>query len=275
MRCLHLILILFFFNSCKIVTIYPNETGPVWLSNEVSTEAPVDLTDLSVVSFNIEKSEKIDLAIEELKSIKDFNKPDILLLQEMDEAGVKKIAEAFEMNYLYFPASVQKNGEHNFGNAILSKTKLTEAHKLILPHARVDKQIRCATSCFVNIGDKRILIYSVHLETIMVTRKKRHNQMDALVTDILTKIATADAVIVGGDFNTLYKKDLEALVDKFDKVDLDWQTKELGATGSFYFNLIKPSNDHIFTSGLKLLSIGKMQDCRSSDHWPIHVQVSM
>ena len=44
--------------------------------------------------------------------------PDIVLLQEMDEAGTAAIADSLGMNWIYYPASVASH--HDFGNAILS-----------------------------------------------------------------------------------------------------------------------------------------------------------
>ena len=250
MRYLVCIIIILILAACRPVGIYPCLSSPIWLSNEMYKASAIDLSDFSVVTFNIKESEKIDLAIEELRAVTQFNNPDIFLLQEMDEAGVETIAKSFGMNYLYFPASIQKNGEVNFGNAVLAKAKLSHVHKLILPHKRKDNQIRIGTSCIAEVKGKQLLLYSVHLATIMVARNKRHEQMDALVADILNKASSIDAVIVGGDFNTLFEKDLRALVDKFENAGLDWQTEEVGATGSYYLNLIKPRNDHVFTSGI-------------------------
>jgi hypothetical protein len=44
---------------------------------------------LVVVSFNIEKAEKIDLAISELRKFESKLPVDVYLLQEMDEKGVE------------------------------------------------------------------------------------------------------------------------------------------------------------------------------------------
>jgi endonuclease/exonuclease/phosphatase family metal-dependent hydrolase len=71
---------------------------------------------------------------------------DIILLQEMDEAGTEHVARELAHNYVYYPASVPFMQGRNLGNAVLSRWPLTQPHKLLLPYRHLAiRQTRIAT----------------------------------------------------------------------------------------------------------------------------------
>ena len=53
---------------------------------------------IKVVSYNISFAEHIDLAIQELG---EFEDADVILLQEMDEAGTELVAKSLKYDYVY------------------------------------------------------------------------------------------------------------------------------------------------------------------------------
>src|SRR5690349_8699725 len=87
--------------SCGTVRVYKEPDKPMFVSNEINNIQPAD--SLTVVSFNIEKAEKIQQAISELQRFAKTTPVAVYLLQEMDEAGVQTIAKALNLNYLYIP----------------------------------------------------------------------------------------------------------------------------------------------------------------------------
>lgn len=261
--------------SCARITTYDEGELPVFMSNEISTEL-INLEEpITAVSFNIEKSNKIDLAIEELANHNATKNIDILLLQEMDQSDVHQMAEALELNYLYFPISYSEKDDKNFGNAILTKNEIHREEKFILPHQKANGRIRNATNCVIEVEEKSILIYSIHTETVIMDQRKRMNQIDAIVDDIESKSEGVDYVLIGGDFNTILEMDLRRITARFKAIDMNWDSEDIGATGDYLFGIVKPSNDHFYSKNLKLMASGKLEDSKASDHLPIFVKYEL
>ncbi|HEX5809487.1 MAG TPA: endonuclease/exonuclease/phosphatase family protein, partial [Anaerolineales bacterium] len=111
---------------------YPDQNYPYYSGNyAVESLEPEEA--LTIVSYNIWFGEDIEQAIVELKQLQSQKELDIILLQEMDEAGTRQIAQKLDLNYVYFPAAIEPTYDRDFGNAILSRWPIVEAKKVILP----------------------------------------------------------------------------------------------------------------------------------------------
>jgi len=77
--------------QCKSVDIYPDKDGPLFLDNSIQKSDAADVSELSLLSFNIERGKDIPQAILEIEALDEH--PDFLLLQEMTEHGVKTISK--------------------------------------------------------------------------------------------------------------------------------------------------------------------------------------
>jgi endonuclease/exonuclease/phosphatase family metal-dependent hydrolase len=223
-----------------------------------------------VLTFNIKKARKIQLAISEIQEFEKTKNIDVYLLQEMDEKGVEAIAKKLGLNYLYIPVSYDKADKKNIGNAILTAGTITRPEKLILPHAKwQNKQRRAATIGEVTIHQKKILVYSVHTETIAMSRKDRMDQIDGIIEHAMLQSSKYKYTLIGGDFNTVFAKDAQLLVEKFTGNGFDWSTDKVGSTARAMFGLVKPTNDYLFSRGLQLTKAFKIEASRSSDHYPV------
>src|SRR5206468_1897387 len=132
----------------------------------------------------------------------------VYLLQEMDEKGVEVIAKTLNLNYLYIPIQYRNSAKKDVGNAILTKGTIDCPEKLILPHSKwLSKGRRLVTIAEVSIGEKKILVYSVHTETVVMSKKKRMDQIDTIIEHAKTELPNYKYVLIGGDFNTLLSKD--------------------------------------------------------------------
>lgn len=261
------------FLSCGTVKIYEEPDKPVFYSNSINDDTLEHADSLKVVCFNIEKAEKIGQAVAELQSFEKTRDSDVYLLQEMDEKGTDSIARKLGLNYLYIPIAFNKLLKKNMGNAILTKGTIHFYEKLILPHAKwTNKRRRHATVGEVNIHNQKILVYSVHTETIILSRKKRMEQVDAILEHARAKLPDYEYVLIGGDFNTLCRKDSKLVVKKLSASGFDWSTSTVGSTGKAFFGLIKPTHDYIFSKGLKQAGAGKIEAAKSSDHYPIYAE---
>lgn len=264
-----LILLVFFASACQTVKTYSDHLGPKWLNNKISNNYKNQKDHFSLISFNIKEGALFQEAIVELKKSLKKEEPDFMLLQEMHEEAVIKISKAFKLNYLYYPIATNKTNGKNFGNAILSKYKITEPDKLILPHAKIDDRIRNATNCIVEIDSSKLLLYSIHNETKLLAKAKRTDQINKILGDISSRSDQVDFIIVGGDFNSTLKKDVDELEKEFDKINMLWPTENIGFTSRAFFDLIKAQNDHLFTKNVKTIEVKKVVNSQVSDHVPI------
>jgi endonuclease/exonuclease/phosphatase (EEP) superfamily protein YafD len=223
---------------------------------------------LTAVSYNINFAEFIDEAIDDMSGIAP---PDVLMLQEMDETGTDKIAQALGLDYVYYPASVHKHNK-NFGNAILSRWPIVQTQKLILPRRHpANNQMRIATKARLNVGKTAVCVYCVHTEVYLTSRQYRRDQIEAITDDISQ---AGDHVIVGGDFNTVRRTSIRRLVSYFGEMGFIRASKGVGPTVK-KLRVSPSAADHIFTRGMRVMGAGRQTEINGSDHYPIWVQLSL
>jgi len=246
---------------------YTEKNSPCWISSDAfPVNRTVDST-LTVASFNIQFSLKLEEALTELNTYP-FCNADIILLQEMDEEGTMFLSNQLHYNYLYFPISYNIKHDKNFGNAILSKWPIKSPEKKMLPHFQpLSKQKRGVTSAVIEYGNLNIKAYSIHLETPVLSRSKRMAQLQRAIENVPDD-DHEELVIAGGDFNSLYPRDVTQMVDLCQSYNLEWNTKNVGHTLN-RFNVIRPTLDHIFSKGFTSIDAGKIKSSVASDHSPI------
>jgi len=245
---------------------YPDQNHPYY-SGSYAVGTPEPIETLTVVSYNIGFAENIDQAVSEIREIKSQKELDIVLLQEMDEAGTKQIAQQLQLNYVYFPAAIEPTYDKNFGNAILSRWPIVDSHKLILPHKSLSNRMnRIATRATIRIHGDEILVYSIHIESVFTLPRFREDQYTAVLDDISPE---AKLVIVGGDFNSFTEADAEEIEKSYRQAGFMRASKDSGYTIVKYG--VKVPSDHIFAKGFVLDETGKMVEATASDHLPIWV----
>ncbi|MEO8171699.1 MAG: endonuclease/exonuclease/phosphatase family protein [Sediminibacterium sp.] len=256
--------------SCRSLQFYSELDKPFFYTNQKDVYNKEQTDSLNVVTFNIKKAIKIQLAIDELQQLEKTKKIDIYLLQEMNEQGVETIAKALHLNYLYIPIAYDKSDKKNIGNAILTKGTIDYPEKLILPHAKwQNRQRRDVTIGEVNIHQKKILVFSAHTETVAMSRSDRGDQVDSLIKRGKMLLPKYKYVLIGGDFNTLFPKDVQMVVEKFKSNGFDWSTSQVGTTARGMLGLVKPKNDYLFSKGFTLTNAYTLYSSRSSDHFPV------
>jgi len=256
--------------SCRALNFYSDAGKPLFNSSpkEMANAEPSD--SLNVVTFNIKKARKIQLAISEMKALEKRTPIDIYLLQEMNEEGVEAIAAGLGMNYLYIPIAYDKSEKKDIGNAILTKGAIVHPEKLILPHAKwQNQQRRAVTIGEVDIHQKKILVFSVHTETVAMSRKMRLDQVDSVIRYGQQEALRYKYVLIGGDFNTAFPKYSRSVVNKFNSNGFDWQTAKAGSTAKAMMGLVTPVNDYLFSKGFAFMNAYTIRDSKSSDHYPV------
>jgi endonuclease/exonuclease/phosphatase family metal-dependent hydrolase len=152
-----------------------------------------------VGSFNIEFSQRVDSALAVLQSDSALRRADVLLLQEMTADATRRIADALDMWYVYYPAIFHFRTDQDMGNAVLSRWPIVEDRKLVLPHvSRFVQTQRIATAATIRIGERLVQLYSIHLGTMSdLAPAARRDQLGAILTDA----RRYSHVVIGGDMN--------------------------------------------------------------------------
>jgi endonuclease/exonuclease/phosphatase family metal-dependent hydrolase len=214
---------------------------------------------LRVVTFNIKESREIDRAIAVLWSDSVRN-ADVVALQEMSESGVDRIARALRLNYAYYPAVIHHRTGGYYGPAVLSRWPIEQSWKVLLPHGSWDRGLRrTATAAVVRANGLAILVYSVHLETVVkLSPAKRTEQVRAVTEDAK---GFRGPVVIAGDLNDY------GMGARIHDQGYTWLTEWVGATHTIF------SMDHILTRGLVAAqpgSVGVVREVRgASDHHPV------
>ncbi|MBS1602690.1 MAG: hypothetical protein JST42_08475 [Bacteroidetes bacterium] len=256
--------------SCQALKFYGDADTPIFSSYEKDIPGTGSPDSLNVVTFNIKKARKIALAVSELKVLERTTPVDIYLLQEMNEEGVATIAADLGLNYLYIPFSYDKADKKDIGNAILTRGTIRRSEKLILPHAKwQNQQRRGVTIGEVDIHERKILVYSVHTETVAMSRKMRMDQVDSVVRYGQQESSRYKYVLIGGDFNTAFPKYSRSVVKEFSSCGFDWQTAGVGSTAKAMMGLVTPMNDYLFSRGFAVANARAIRSSKSSDHYPV------
>ncbi len=223
----------------------------------VATQAPG--ATLRVVTFNIKASHEIDRAITVLQS-DSLRGADIVALQEMNATGVDRIARALGLNYAYYPSMIHPVNNDYFGPAILSRWPIERSWKLFLPYEAWGRKLRrTATAAIVQANGLRVLVYSVHLETMVKLSDPKRSEQARTVTEDAKGFS--GPVVIAGDLNDY------AMAARIQQQGYLWTSEWLGPT-HLVFTL-----DHILTRGLvpaRPGSVGVVRDVQgASDHHPV------
>jgi endonuclease/exonuclease/phosphatase family metal-dependent hydrolase len=218
---------------------------------------------IRVVTFNIKFAQHVDRAAALLQSTRELHPADIVTVQEMDEPGVRALAAALGMSYVYYPATVHPETGRDFGNAVLSRWPITGDRKVILPHlGRWERTERAAVGATILVGAIPIRVYSVHLGTpLEIGPGGKRDQVRAVLRDAVSY----SHVVIAGDMNG------QSIGREFVAHGYRWPTEHEGPTSSFF------SFDHIFLLGLgDHAHTGVIRDdLQASDHRPVWATIGL
>ncbi len=257
-------------SGCGLHTGYAPANIPVHRGLGVQGP-PAAVDSLRVVSWNIQFSEEVDLALRELRANPNLAAADILLLQEMEPAGSARIAKALGFHYVHGSASVAPHHAKLFGNAVLSRWPIVGDQVLILPHETLlTGHRRIAVAADIDLGGGRtVRAVSIHTATMIMEQDKRLEQARA-ASDSLGGLQ--GQVVIGGDFNTVSSYEGTALRQVMRRLGLASVRLPEGPT---IRNRLKklpgsvPVLDHLFYRDLKVGATGVEGQTTASDHYPI------
>ena len=225
---------------------------------------------LLVVSWNVQFGVEAAAAAAALLESPQLRDADLILLQEMDEQGTELVARTVGLEYVYVPASVHPQTGRNFGNAVLSRWPLTDPGVVSLPYtSAVQGQPRQVVHAVAHVGPVRIRACSVHTEVATLSPAKRRRQF-AAIGDV-TRAGQDELLVIGGDFNTLTRRGIEAVTSRLASIGAGRATEGAGPTlrrGGREFSL-----DHIYARSLTPMSCGVVAGLGASDHRPLWVRL--
>src|SRR3954447_24113914 len=245
--------------GCSTGRNYTDPESPRYVGGPAVPSGNQNAKTLRVASFNIEYGLRVDSAIAVLVGDPALRTADVILLQEMDARGTRRIADTLGMGYVYYPAVFRFNTQRDLGNAILSRWPIVEDRKIILPHlARVVRSQRVATAATIRVNQSLVRVYSVHLGTMAgLSPAARRDQLHTVLAD-----AEGHAhVVIGGDMN-------DAGIGQIAReAGYAWPTQRGPATTPV------GRLDHIFLKGLGVPDSGAagtvLNVRRASDHLPV------
>lgn len=247
--------------GCATALNYTDPAGPRFGAGAATVAHDADT--LKIVVFNVAYARHVDRAVALVRKDHALRHPDIVLLQEMDEAGAHAFADSLGFGYVYFPSTLHPATNRDFGNAVLSRYPIENERKIILPFlARWRHTQRAAVGATIVVGGRRVRVYSVHFATFIGNGpSSRRAQLEAVLADA----DSFPVVVIGGDFNSATVPEM-ALGRGF-----SWPTRHLGRTEWLW------SMDHILLKGLALaqgLSSGLVrEDFGASDHTPVWARI--
>lgn len=252
--------------ACRPALNYPSALGPRYAGVPTTRhDSMAGRRVLRVVTYNVRFGQHIDRAINVLTTRKPLPGADIIFLQEMDAEGTKRIADALEMWWVYYPAVVHpKAARQDFGNAILSRWPIIADEKLMLPHpAGMRSSQRIATAATILVDTIKVRVYSAHLGTpTEIGGSKRRDQARMILADALAY----PLVIVAGDMNS------HGIGKEFVASGYLWPTEHNGFTTTVF------NWDHVFLKGFTTPAPGGPKETgivrdtlRTSDHDPVWV----
>jgi endonuclease/exonuclease/phosphatase family metal-dependent hydrolase len=186
--------------GCRTGRNYADPVEPRYVGSAATISAAGSGDTLRVVSFNIEYARETKRAIRIMRSSPELRDADVVLLQEMTARTSKMVADSLGMHYVYYPATYNRIVRHDFGNAVLSRWPIVEDAKLILPsRSRYAKTQRIATAATLQVGDRRVRVYSTHFGTPLdLGREGRVAQLEFILADA----ERYPVVLIGGDMNS-------------------------------------------------------------------------
>jgi endonuclease/exonuclease/phosphatase family metal-dependent hydrolase len=245
--------------GCATGRNYTNPDGPRYAGGAAVVTGDKNANALRVVSFNIEYALRVDSAIAVLAGDPALRNADVILLQEMDEKGTRRIADTLGMWYVYYPAVFRFKTGRDLGNSILTRWPIVEDRKIVLPHlSRIVNSQRAATAATIRVGEALVRVYSLHLGTMAgLAPAARRDQLQAVLADA----GRYPRVVLGGDLND------PAIGRIVRDMGYTWPTQRGPATTRV------GRLDHILFKGLTVpdsAAAGTVLEARgASDHLPV------
>jgi endonuclease/exonuclease/phosphatase family metal-dependent hydrolase len=232
---------------------------------------PDDSTRLRIVTYNIHRCRGMDRRTrpDRVADVLRDVDADVIALQEVVGAGphggsqIEEIGAALGMGWVMAPTRHLRS--HLFGNVVLSRHPIKHHSQYDLSYKTCEQ--RCMQRVDVEIGDRTLHVYNVHLGTAILERRHQAQRLATMVAD---RHVTGPKIVLG-DFNEWMRGLTTTLLStKLKSVDLgQYMTRRRTYPGLFPILHL----DHIYYDGpLEIVHIELPRTRLSlvaSDHLPL------
>jgi endonuclease/exonuclease/phosphatase family metal-dependent hydrolase len=256
---------------------------------ELATPPAAAPQTLRVVSFNVHHGDDMPALIRSLQTHAELCAADVFLLQEIESfpaegrSRTRRLAEALNLNYVYAPARLKEAGDGTHGVAVLSRFRLSSVEVILLKRYNlgVNTRRRIALGVTVEVGERKLRVYNVHLDT-RINARQRLEQLQPVLD--ATNGAAVDAVILGGDFNTnpfywalpvlpIFRSNQAKAIDTHVKQNgFTTPFSETGGTMKKWGGRYRV--DAIYSRGLEVKGFAVEDGIAVSDHFPLWVDLA-
>lgn len=240
-----------------------------------------------IVSFNAHYGENLCALTESIRASSLLRDAQVLLIQEIEahqdegSSRARQLAAALRCNYVYAPARHRKGGTH--GLAILSRFPLSDFEVMPLPRYKllINTRSRIALGATLDVAGHPLLVYNVHLDT-RINVGERIRQLQPVLK--AAQGQSLEATVIGGDFNTnplrwlfhlipLFPSNQAGALDEFMRAKgFGTPLSDAGVTARRKFP--RERLDSLFTQGVSVQASGVDRTVKSSDHYPVWIDVS-
>lgn len=226
---------------------------------------------MRVVSWNIELGRNIAQAAAEIEASDRLRAPDVLLLQEMAPDSVAELGERLGLDVRFAAPATHPATGAPFGNAVLSAWPMSDLIETAMPHtAPVMGQERSVVSAVVTVDGVDVMAHSVHLETVLLSTRRRVDQVGSVAEVADRHLLPAFA---GGDFNAASSRSLRKFDEPLFSVGFDRVTD--GSMKSFRRFGRDFALDHLYVRDFNARAVGVESTPTASDHQPIWAELEV
>lgn len=226
---------------------------------------------MRVVSWNIELGRNIAQAAAEIEASERLRCPDLLLVQEMGPDSVAELGERLGLDVRFAAPATHPGTGAPFGNAVLSAWPMSETIETVMPHtAMVMGQERSAVSAVVTVDGVEVVAHSVHLETVLLSTRRRVDQVEMFAEAADEFLYPA---VAGGDFNAASARSLRKFDEPMFSVGFDRVTDE--SMKSFRRFGREFALDHFYVRDLTARAVGVEPSPTASDHQPMWAELDV
>jgi len=242
-----------------------------------------------VVSFNVHHADDVPGLIRSLRGNPELCAADVFLLQEMESfpsegsSRTRRLAEALRLNYVYAPARLKEAGDGTHGLAVLSRFPLSEIEVIPLKQYNlgVNTRQRIALGVTLTMGERRLRLYNVHLDT-RINARQRIEQLQPIVAAAQRHVVSG--VVLGGDFNTnpfywllpvfpvFRSNQAKAMDDHMKESGFAAPFSDAGGTMKKWGGRFRV--DSIYSQGLAVRGFAVEDGVVVSDHFPVWVDLT-
>ena len=254
-------------------------------ASAVRTRAPEGGSLVRVVTYNVQYSPDPQAIADAIMSAPALRGAGVFLLQEQEAyraeawSRTARVAELLGLGYVYVPAREVKGGGTH-GLSILSAFPIENVERMMLPDAGKGHP-RIAMQAEINLGDHRLHVINLHLDTKLNTAERLAHLRPAV-------LEAPDTTLVAGDLNTCWVEwvagkvpvlssssasDQALVVDSYMRaLGFETPTADSGPTESMFG--VEQRLDSMFSRGLAV-QFGGVERVGPSDHWPMWIDVTL